>query len=221
MAIGLGHMFGFTHPENFRYPYISRSATEFWRRWHITLGSFFRDYLYIPLGGNRRHLVRNLLITWFATGLWHGASWNFVVWGLYYGLLILVEKAFLEKLLNKLPRIISHFYLLVAMLVGWVFFNFENISDAFCFVGRMFFVGGAAADLAVKLDIVGNILWLIAAVLFCMPVTQLLSDIWSSVPQRIQIRFVWIRPVFNVALLVVCTALLVGQSYNPFLYFRF
>ncbi|MBP1556500.1 MAG: MBOAT family protein, partial [Oscillospiraceae bacterium] len=104
MAIGLGQMFGFSHPENFRYPYISRGAAEFWRRWHITLGSFFRDYIYIPLGGNRSKMVRNLLITWFVTGLWHGASWNFVIWGVYYGVLILLERLFLEKLFGILPR---------------------------------------------------------------------------------------------------------------------
>ena len=221
MAIGLGHMFGFNHPENFRYPYISRSATEFWRRWHITLGGFFRDYLYIPLGGNRKYMVRNLLITWFATGLWHGASWNFVVWGLYYGLLILIERVLLGKYLEKLPRVFSHIYLTVIMLVGWVFFSFTDLSAAFVYIGRMFFIGGAAYDMSCLFDIWGNIIWLAVSIAFCLPIVPLLCEIWSTVPEDKQIKFVWVRPIFNLAVLTICTALLVGQSYNPFLYFRF
>ncbi|MEA5134795.1 MAG: MBOAT family O-acyltransferase [Candidatus Fimivivens sp.] len=222
MAIGLGHMFGFRHPENFRYPYISRSATEFWRRWHVSLGRFFRDYLYIPLGGNRRHMIFNLLITWFATGLWHGASWNFVLWGCYYGVLILLERLFLLNLLERLPRFISHLYFVVLMLFGWVLFNFVHLPDALLYMGRMIGLNGAPVyDLSVWLDLSSNGIWFFVSILFSLPVTVLLECIWERVPKVQQSRLGWVRPVFNVVLLIVATALLVGQSYNPFMYFRF
>lgn len=222
MAIGLGHMFGFRHPENFRYPYISRSATEFWRRWHVSLGRFFRDYLYIPLGGNRRHMIFNLLITWFATGLWHGASWNFVLWGCYYGVLILFERLFLLNLLERLPRFISHLYFVVLMLFGWVLFNFVHLPDALLYMGRMIGLNGAPIyDLSVWLDLSSNGIWFFVSILFSLPVTVLLECIWERVPKVHQSRLGWVRPVFNIVLLIVATALLVGQSYNPFMYFRF
>ena len=128
MAIGLGHMFGFTYVENFNYPYISKSITEFWRRWHISLSTFFRDYVYIPLGGNRRHQLRNMFIVWALTGLWHGASWNFVLWGLYYFVFLAIEKLFLGKFLEKLPAVVGHAYALFIIVVGWVFFYFDDVS---------------------------------------------------------------------------------------------
>lgn len=222
MAIGLGMMFGFRHPENFRYPYISRSATEFWRRWHVSLGRFFRDYLYIPLGGNRKRLVFNLLITWLATGLWHGASWNFILWGGYYGVLILLERLFLLKLLDKLPRFVSHLYFVVIMLFGWVLFCFTDLSTCFTYMGRMIGLGAAPLfDMPLLLDITGNITWLILSIIFCLPVTVLLSCVWDRLPRKRRNALAWVRPVFNLVLLLVSTALLVGQSYNPFLYFRF
>lgn len=221
MAIGLGQMFGFSHPENFRYPYISRSAAEFWRRWHITLGSFFRDYIYIPLGGNRSKMVRNLLITWFVTGLWHGASWNFVIWGVYYGLLILFERLFLEKLFNAVPSIFSHIYFILIMLVGWVFFCFTELPAAFDFLGRMFFIGGPIYDISVGLDIAGCAIWLAFSIIFCMPVTVWLANGLGKAPKGIQNSVAAVRPIFNIAVILVCTCMLVGQSYNPFLYFRF
>ncbi len=218
MAIGLGEMFGFSHPENFYYPYVSRSATEFWRRWHITLGRFFRDYLYIPLGGNRRRMVFNLMITWFATGLWHGASWNFVLWGLYYGLLILLERLFLARLLERLPRFLSHVYLLLAMLFGWVLFYFTSIDRAVAYMGRMLGFGAPALyDLPTLFDLANNCFWLGLAILFCMPVCEWLRRL----PKAVLATADRLRPVVNLALLALCTALLVGQSYNPFLYFRF
>ncbi|HWP52359.1 MAG TPA: MBOAT family O-acyltransferase, partial [Clostridia bacterium] len=222
MAIGLGHMFGFHHPENFRYPYISRSATEFWRRWHVSLGRFFRDYLYIPLGGNRRHMAFNLMITWFATGLWHGASWNFVLWGVYYGVLIFLERLFLLKLLERLPRFISHLYFVVLMLFGWVLFNYVSLPDAFLYMGKMIGLNGSPLyDLSVWLDITSNGIWFCLSVLFSLPVTVLLECIWERVPKMQQCQLGWVRPVFNIVLLITGTALLVGQSYNPFMYFRF
>ena len=222
MAIGLGEMFGFSHPENFDYPYVSRSATEFWRRWHMTLGRFFRDYLYIPLGGNRRRMVLNLMLTWFATGLWHGASWNFVLWGLYYGVLILLERLFLGKLLERLPRLISHCYLLLAVLFGWILFYFTSLDRAAAYMGRMLGFGGAPLyDLPTLVDLANNCFWLLFAVLFCMPVARWFGNQIRNLPEAGQTAVLRVRPALNLLLLALCTALLAGQSYNPFLYFRF
>ena len=142
MAIGLGLMFGFHFVENFNYPYIAKTATEFWRRWHISLSSFLRDYLYIPLGGNRSHAWRNLFVVWFATGLWHGASWNFILWGLFFGVLIALERLGLRNLLEKLPGFISHFYLLFVVLISWVIFYFTDLSRAAQYLGIMFGLSG-------------------------------------------------------------------------------
>lgn len=222
MAIGLGEMFGFSHPENFDYPYASRSATEFWRRWHMTLGRFFRDYLYIPLGGNRRRMVLNLMLTWFATGLWHGASWNFVLWGLYYGVLILLERLFLGKLLERLPRLISHCYLLLAVLFGWILFYFTSLDRAAAYMGRMLGFGGAPlCDLPTLVDLANNCFWLLLAILFCMPVARWFGNQIRNLPEAGQTAVLRVRPALNLLLLALCTALLAGQSYNPFLYFRF
>lgn len=220
MAIGLGEMFGFSHPENFDYPYLSRSATEFWRRWHMTLGRFFRDYLYIPLGGNRRRMAFNLMATWFATGLWHGASWNFVLWGCYYGVLILLERLFLGRLLDRLPRLVSHLYLLLAVIVGWVLFYFTSIGQGVSYLGRMFAFGRAPlCDLPTLIDLSNNCFWLLLALLFCAPLARRIGAAAGSLPA-------WTHPeawrlLRNLAILALCTALLAGQSYNPFLYFRF
>lgn len=147
MAIGLGHMFGFTYVENFNYPYISKSITEFWRRWHISLSTFFRDYVYIPLGGNRRHQLRNMFIVWALTGLWHGASWNFVLWGLYYFVFLAIEKLFLGKFLEKLPAVVGHAYALFIIVVGWVFFYFDDVSRLGQMLKLMFGFSGQAGVL--------------------------------------------------------------------------
>ncbi len=220
MAIGLGEMFGFSHPENFDYPYLSRSATEFWRRWHMTLGRFFRDYLYIPLGGNRRHMVFNLMATWFATGLWHGASWNFVLWGCYYGVLILLERLFLGRLLQHLPRLISHLYLLLAVIVGWVLFYFTSLDRALSYLARMFAFGRAPlCDLPTQIDVANNCFWLLLALIFCAPVFRWFGTLAASLPVQAPVGA--LRMTRNLAILALCTALLAGQSYNPFLYFRF
>ncbi len=225
MAIGMGRMIGFHYKENFNYPYIAKSATDFWRRWHISLGSFFRDYLYIPLGGNKKHHIRNLLIVWFLTGLWHGASWNFVVWGLFYGVLIIVEKLFLEKWLKKLPAFVSHAWLLLAVMVGWVFFYFTKLGDAMHYLGIMFGAGNNGfLSLEDKILITNNILFVIVAMIACTP---LVSKLWERVQKRTESWKYgeWIpalgHPVVNLSLLVLSTAFLVGKSYNPFLYFRF
>ena len=220
MAIGLGRMFGFHYPENFNYPYISRSVSEFWRRWHISLGSFFRDYVYIPLGGNRRHLVRNMLVVWFLTGMWHGASWNFILWGLFYGLLILLEKFALGHTLCRVP-VLGNLYTMFCVVVGWGIFYFTDFARLGKFFGVLF-GGGAAADPLLGITLLNNLFWLAAALIFCAPVAPCLGR-WlerhtqngGSLPLQ------WSRTMANLLMLLVCTALLVGQSYNPFLYFRF
>ncbi len=223
MAIGLGRMFGFHYGENFNYPYIANSATEFWRRWHISLGSFFRDYLYIPLGGNKRHQMLNLLIVWFATGLWHGANMNFVLWGLFWGVLVVMEKKFLNALLLKLPKIIGHIYLITAVLIGLVIFYFTDLSRVGAYLASMFGVGGIQLyNINLQLDITSNIYWLILSLLLCTPIMRLLKDsIANYAPISGQKLLLTLNPIFLAALLMLSTALLVGESYNPFLYFRF
>ncbi|MFL5730831.1 MAG: MBOAT family O-acyltransferase [Cytophagaceae bacterium] len=223
MAIGLGKMFGFHYHENFRYPYISSSATEFWRRWHISLGTFFRDYLYIPLGGNKKYAYRNLLIVWFLTGLWHGASWNFIIWGLYFGFLIFIERIFLMKLVRKIP-VFGNLYLLFAALIGWVIFYFEDMSRMVAYFKVMF--GRTASPLwTFELGLVlrENIFWLAAALLFCTPV-YFIVDKWIKrkvIASNTAAFFIVLTIVMNFVFLFFSTAMLVGRSYNPFIYFRF
>lgn len=223
MAIGLGQLFGFHYRENFNYPYISKSATEFWRRWHISLGSFFRDYLYIPLGGNRRHLYRNLLIVWFLTGLWHGASWNFVLWGLYYGFFIALEKLFLGKVLRKLPSLFSHLYLLLITLVGWTLFYFTDFGALGRYLKVMFGLSGAPLwDVRSEILLMNNLFWGIAALLFCLPIVPCFKHFLARHMREGGMAVVrCFEILINLTLLFICTALLVGQSFNPFLYFRF
>lgn len=239
MAIGLGRMFGFEYRENFRYPYVSRSATEFWRRWHISLGSFFRDYLYIPLGGNRKRVALNLLIVWFLTGLWHGAGWNFVLWGLYYGILIGIEKLVASsrarraggpgqagsvasrKLLGFGGRVASHFYLLVITLLGWTFFYFTDLSRMGQFFGVLFGFGAATfSDPRLALSVQANVFLLLAAVVCSLPV---FPWFWRLASRRGWVRglFQSVAKVGDFGLLAASTILLVGASYNPFLYTRF
>ena len=225
MAIGLGLMFGFHFVENFNYPYIAKTATEFWRRWHISLSSFLRDYLYIPLGGNRSHAWRNLLVVWFATGLWHGASWNFILWGLFFGVLIALERLGLRNLLEKLPGFISHFYLLFAVLISWVIFYFTDLSRAAQYLGIMFGLSGQPlTNSQTLLALEGNLFWLILAVVFCLPLARIASQqitAAAAVSRPRQIILGILVPVMNLGILLICTAMLSGQSYNPFLYYRF
>jgi alginate O-acetyltransferase complex protein AlgI len=224
MAIGLGMMFGFHYRENFNYPYIAKSVTDFWRRWHISLGTFFRDYVYIPLGGNKSWAWRNLFIVWALTGFWHGASWNFMLWGLYFGVLIALERLFIARLLNALPVAISHFYLMFVVTLGWALFYFTDLSTLVAFIQILFgmnassFMGTSTTD-----DLSTHALWIAIAVLWCMPVGQWLQNkfrwfrlsVWPASTQTA------ILLVTDIVLLLTSTALLVGQSYNPFLYFRF
>lgn len=218
MAIGLGYMFGFDYSENFRYPYQSRSITAFWRRWHISLGSFFRDYVYIPLGGNRKHQILNLFITWGLTGLWHGASWNFVLWGLYYFALLVAEKFLISRLGEKTRSILGAVYTLPLVVIGWAIFYFTDFSRIGGFFASLFgshgFAGGGTFAL-----IAGN-----------LPLLALCAIASTAAPKNLAVRLerrlkepvrIALNLAFSMGMLALCTVLLAGQSYNPFLYFRF
>lgn len=224
MAIGLGRMFGFTYKENFNYPYTARSATDFWRRWHISLGSFFRDYVYIPLGGNRKHLYRNICVVWMLTGLWHGASWNFVLWGVFYGFLLLIEKMFLLKLLDRLPRIIGHAYLIGAMLIGWVFFYFVESGQMITVLKTMFFMRDVALITPETiLHIKNNSTFILVAIIVSTPLlkTLYLDHIRKGLGQvKKELAFAMDGVIVGIVMFVA-TSLLIGETYNPFLYFRF
>lgn len=223
MAIGMGWMFGFHFFENFNYPYISKSVTEFWRRWHISLGTFFRDYVYIPLGGNRVSTaknIRNILIVWFLTGFWHGASWNFIVWGMYYGLLLLAEKFLLKDLKKRLPDALNIAVTFLLVLIGWVFFYYEDLAAGLHHLSVMFGLSGAAlSDPWAVYYFKHNLLFLIVAALACLPWHQLLQKL----PGQPAIAAVgaFLKPLVATVLFLLSMAMVVTQSYNPFLYFRF
>jgi alginate O-acetyltransferase complex protein AlgI len=221
MAIGLGRMFGFHFRENFEYPYISRSISEFWRRWHISLGSIFRDYVYIPLGGNKKRVYFNLFVVWFLTGMWHGPSWNFIFWGLYFFIFIALEKAFLLKALEKIPAFFSHFYALLIIIPGWVIFYFTDTHILIAYVKKLFsFSAGPNGNMEVMNTITSHLFWLILAIILCMPVYHKVMA-WVE-KKRSRISFADTLTIgFNVFLLFMCVAQLVGKSYNPFIYFRF
>ncbi len=219
MAIGLGHMLGFKFLENFDYPYISRSITEFWRRWHISLGTWFRDYVYIPLGGNRRGVARQLLnifIVWLLTGMWHGASWSFLLWGLYYALLLIIEKLFLLRLLDKLPKAVGHVYSLVFIVIGWAIFSGDDVLSLSGYLGAMFGAGGAGFCSARFLYYLRS--FAPALVVFIAASTPLAKKLFSKLPERARSI---LTPVLIALCLVLSTAYLVDSTYNPFLYFRF
>lgn len=220
MAIGLGHIFGFEFLENFDYPYTARSITDFWRRWHMSLSSWFRDYVYIPLGGNRKGTIRfilNILIVWFLTGFWHGADWNFIIWGLFYGILLLIEKFFIGELVGKLPKWIQHIYVLLIVMVGWVFFNAENILEAGDTLSRMFVVGSETLINAESLYYLRSYLFpLIIAIVGCTPLPKRIAAKLEN--EKIMIIF---EPLYVAVLLITTTAFLVDGSFNPFIYFRF
>ncbi|MGO4792341.1 MBOAT family protein [Paenibacillus sp. 2KB_20] len=222
MARGLGKMFGFDFMENFRYPYISKSVTEFWRRWHISLGSWFREYVYIPLGGNRsgfKKQLRNLLIVWFLTGLWHGASWNFIVWGLYFGFFVIIEKLLLLQWLERRSAFVGHVYTLLVVIIGWVLFEMETLSSAWRFIGAMFGFGGHVfADQQALYDLSTNVV-LLVVLAFCA--TPLPGKMLSFIKEKWRIVSMIAVPVIYFLFMVLSTAYLVNATYNPFLYFRF
>ncbi|ABX40618.1 MBOAT family O-acyltransferase [Lachnoclostridium phytofermentans] len=224
MAIGLGNMLGFQFLENFNYPYMSKSITEFWRRWHISLGTWFRDYVYIPLGGNRCGLgkqIRNIAIVWFLTGFWHGASWNFIMWGVYFGVILILEKFVLLKFLNKLPSFLSHIYAIVLVWIGWAIFAFDDFSKGINYIKAMFGVNtiGFIND---------NARYLLMNYAIILIVLILGS---TDLPKRVANRLVGehsekkttavVQGLFIVGVFVISVAYLVDASYNPFLYFRF
>jgi alginate O-acetyltransferase complex protein AlgI len=223
MAIGLGRMFGFHYHENFNHPYIAKSATEFWRRWHISLGSFFRDYLYIPLGGNRTNFYRNLLIVWFLTGLWHGASWNFILWGLYFGLLIAVERLFLSQLLQRLPAFASHTYLILVAIFGWALFYFTDLTKLGQYLAVMIGLSNQPVwSITLTSQLMANLGWFLMAILFCMPVGNFLATLLRTKIATNHDRWLpFAQTALNIVLLLVSVAFLEENSYNPFLYFRF
>ncbi len=220
MAIGLGHIFGFTFLENFRYPYESHSVTEFWRRWHISLGTWFREYVYIPLGGNRRGIGRqiiNLAVVWFLTGLWHGASWNFVLWGLYYAVLLILEKIVLLRWLDKLPRLMGHVYTWFCFVMGWVLFAVTDFNELGGYLASMF--TAPAADSGFWYLLRSNAVLLVLA---AVGSTMLPARIFRKMEERLSDRAAAaVRTAGVTAILLLSIAFLVGDSYNPFLYFRF
>ena len=221
MALGLGRMFGFKFPENFRYPYESVSITDFWRRWHITLSTWFKEYLYIPLGGNRRGLARqalNLLIVWSLTGFWHGAGWNFVMWGLYYFVILFVEKLFLLKALDKLPKFFRHVYALLLIIIGWVIFASDDVSVLLPYLGSLFGANGAVGGM----DVYTLVTKAVLIVICCVASTELPKRLFGTMTGKMNEKAAFtVKSVLTIVLLALSMIFLIGDSYNPFLYFRF
>ena len=221
MAIGLGRLFGFRFPENFQYPYISRSITEFWRRWHISLGTWFRDYVYIPLGGNRKGKPRqflNIFIVWMLTGFWHGAAWNFLFWGLWFAVLLIIEKTFLLRHLEK-SRVLGRCYVLLAVIFSFVLFDASGLSAALVCITQLLGLGGLPLSSPQAAYLLGsNALLLTAAMVGATPAPKIAAQ---AIARRWPRVSALLEPVMLVLLLLLCTAFLVDGSYNPFLYFRF
>ena len=219
MAVGMGHMLGFRFPENFNYPYISKSITEFWRRWHISLGTWFKEYVYIPLGGNRKGgllQVRNILIVWLLTGIWHGASLNFLMWGVYFGILLLFEKFILKNILKKLPSWLQHTYACLLVIFGWVLFAFEDLHAGLAYLLKMLGVSGLpfSNDRTLFL-LLGSLSLLVFSAFGSTPLPAKLADRFCKKGRTI------LEPLFLGAVLFLSIAYLVDATYNPFLYFRF
>lgn len=228
MAIGMGWMVGFHFKENFNYPYISQSITEFWRRWHISLSTFFRDYVYIPLGGNRKGALRqifNMFVVWAATGFWHGANWNYLLWGLYFFVFLVLEKWVIKGLLEKAPRLFKHIYLLIIIYFGWLLFRYTNFNTLMVAFKGMFAANhNQWIDMGTKMVFLNNVYFIIFAIIACLPIASMIYR-WLKVEMQ---RFFVSRVVFYlfdiaapVALVLISTMTLVGNSYNPFLYFQF
>ena len=226
MAIGLGRIFGFKFLENFNFPYISKSITEFWRRWHISLSSWFKDYIYIPLGGNRKGIlkqIRNMFIVWILTGFWHGAAWNFILWGLYYFVFLVLEKFVLKKFLDKCPNFINHVYAIIVILFGWVLFRCENLSSCISFIGTMLSFNITDLGLSEALIYLESYcVYFILAIVFSMPTYYKILEKIESI-KKTKLKFV-MQSLHYFALIVVFVItimFLAYSSYNPFIYFRF
>lgn len=223
MGIGIGRALGFHFPENFNYPYISKSITEFWRRWHMTLGTWFKDYVYIPLGGNRVSKIkwlRNILIVWALTGLWHGASWNFVIWGLMFGVLLVIEKFFLYKWLEKIPQIFSRLYVLIIVLISWIIFDATSMGEITSRLSIMFGFGNVPFINSEAIYYIKSYLGIfIIGLIGATPVVKALVEKIKNTKFSNALNI--LEPLMHVALLILVTAYLVDGSFNPFLYFRF
>ena len=221
MAIGIGRCLGFHFNENFDHPYCCDSITDFWRRWHISLGTFFRDYLYIPLGGNRRHQALNILIVWMLTGFWHGASWNFLIWGLFYGLIVMLEKYTLLRVKQRIPKLFLHIYSLLLVVIGWGIFYFEDFGQMRHFF-KAFFGGSEAFSDFITINTIGTYGWLwIIAILFCLPMREWVNHWTSRWTDKHPALLLVTRSILALFLLTVSVALLVGATNNAFLYTRF
>lgn len=224
IAIGIGKMIGFKFPENFNYPYIADSVTNFWRRWHMTLSSWFRDYVYIPLGGNRvstlKH-IRNIFIVWILTGLWHGASWNFIIWGLYFGIILIIEKYFLNKVLEKLPKVIRIIYTLFIVMISFIIFSSDNLSSAFTIIKGLFnFKSLSLSNNFILYYVKSYGFILIMGIIFSTPLIKNIIEKLRS--KKILNNIINIIEVIVILLiLLIVTSMLIDSSYNPFLYFRF
>lgn len=224
MALGLGKIFGFQFLENFNYPYISKSITEFWRRWHISLGSWFKDYVYIPLGGNRKGKllhIRNILIVWFLTGFWHGASWNFILWGTMFGILLIIEKFWLKKYLEKLPSLLCHIVVLFIIMISFIIFNTSNIKEAISNITGLFGINGEPLINTYTIYTLKSYIFVL--IIAICGTTPLFKNIITKISKNNIINKIIniLEPIYIIILLLIVTAYLIDNSYNPFLYFRF
>lgn len=222
MAIGLAKMFGFEFLENFNYPYISKSVTEFWRRWHISVGTWFREYLYIPLGGNKKGnliQIRNLFVVWFTTGLWHGASFNFIAWGIYFGVILFIEKIIFKNILNKLPSFLCHIYTLILVLIGWVIFDMNTLSSAMEYISIMFGLSNNLVVDKLSLFILSNNIFILLIGIICS--TTLLPNVFKKLRCSLKKSNIFIIISMYLIIFILSISYLVGESFNPFLYFRF
>jgi len=223
MAIGLGRMFGFHFLENFNYPYMSRSVTEFWRRWHISLGTWFKEYVYIPLGGNRKgpaKHIRNIFVVWLLTGIWHGANWNFIIWGVYFGILLLIEKFFLLKFMDKLPRFAGHVYTMFLVIISWAIFAIEDSGTLSKYLGAMFGAGGSLASRESLYLLASNAVLFVILIIASTSLPKyiackVMDKLGSGIPHAL------VKNLALIAIFLLSTAYLVASTYNPFLYFRF
>lgn len=222
MAIGLGKMFGFHLSQNFNYPYIATSVTDFWRRWHITLSSWFKDYIYIPLGGNRtlfEKVLRNLMVVWLLTGVWHGANWTFILWGVYYGIVLIIEKYILDEILEKLPTFLRWFITMLIVMVGWIFFASDTIGEAFGYIGNLLMVrGNGFVDTNTITILSENFLYFMVAGIACTP---LLKRIYSWMKVSLKEQMWYMKPILTVCFFMILLAFLISNTYQAFLYFKF